>query len=404
MNKMNWKWTLVCAAALVGATVPLGAQAWAGKPVPPTPPLVNPTPIKYQIQFWDVPVGTGTPQIYGTNNLGQTVGRYYVDGTSHAFLYDPAATDPTTAFDLHIAIGSDPVLEGWVIASATDINDDGVIVGYLIQGPLPFDQAFRRGYVLDTHASLDVSTWTLSLLPTDDWSYPQQINEHGDIAGVYNNPDQTYDVYFIPASGAPVSLLGQSVPNGRIYMNNPDPVAGRAAQIAGRLSDGRAFRWTTSSATPVIFNLDIPSVYGINDFGTICGSTRATFSSNKGKTSTGTYAMRYDGTQLDIWSNMPGYAHSITSAGDLVVSPQSGIPRYVYHDSWGFVRLDALIDPNDLYAIAWSSGGLIDINVITDCINPDLLGDDKTKIGLVSGVLVLANGNSVGYLLTPVKK
>ena len=35
MNKMNWKWTLVFAAALVGATVLLNAQAWAGKPAPP---------------------------------------------------------------------------------------------------------------------------------------------------------------------------------------------------------------------------------------------------------------------------------------------------------------------------------------------------------------------------------
>ncbi len=54
MYKMNWKWTLVFSAAVVGATAILDAQAWAGKPAPPPPPLVNPTAIKYQIQFWQV--------------------------------------------------------------------------------------------------------------------------------------------------------------------------------------------------------------------------------------------------------------------------------------------------------------------------------------------------------------
>ncbi len=40
MNKMNWKWTLVFAAALIGTTVLLDAEAWAGKPrtVDPPPP------------------------------------------------------------------------------------------------------------------------------------------------------------------------------------------------------------------------------------------------------------------------------------------------------------------------------------------------------------------------------
>jgi len=107
MNKMNWKWTLVCAAALVALTVLLDAVAWAGKPGGGGgTTLVNPTPIKYQIQFWDVPTG-GTPSIRGTNNLGQTVGEFDLpDGdpntpdTLHAYLYDPAAF-ASTVRNLH---------------------------------------------------------------------------------------------------------------------------------------------------------------------------------------------------------------------------------------------------------------------------------------------------------------
>ncbi len=69
MNKMNWKWTLVFAAALVGATVLLDAVAWAGKPQPPPPPPVNPTSIVYQIQFWDLPSG-GCGRLNGDKQLG----------------------------------------------------------------------------------------------------------------------------------------------------------------------------------------------------------------------------------------------------------------------------------------------------------------------------------------------
>jgi hypothetical protein len=145
MNKMNWKWTLVCVAALVGATVLLDAVAWAGKPAPSP---VNPTSIVYQIQFWDLP-SEGSGRLNGTNNWGEGVGYEYVpDATAdlHALLYDAPidpSTDPTTAIDIHDAMvehhpglfaeGSDEVpagiLYGLVIASATDINDQGVIVG-----------------------------------------------------------------------------------------------------------------------------------------------------------------------------------------------------------------------------------------------------------------------------------
>ena len=52
MNKMNWKWTLVCAAALVAATVLLDAQAGAGKPAPLPPP---PPPIHYRIHYFTAP-------------------------------------------------------------------------------------------------------------------------------------------------------------------------------------------------------------------------------------------------------------------------------------------------------------------------------------------------------------
>ena len=63
MNKMNWKWTLVFAAALVAVTVLLNALACAGKPpvTPPPPPPPKPLPpVKYNIKWLNVMGRTST--------------------------------------------------------------------------------------------------------------------------------------------------------------------------------------------------------------------------------------------------------------------------------------------------------------------------------------------------------
>ncbi len=131
-------------------------------------------------------------------------------------------------------------------------------------------------------------------------------------------------------------------------MNNPDPVAGRAAQVAGLLSDGTAFCWTTSSDVPKILSgLISPSVTGINDFGTICGATKL----SKSVTSIPCVTTRPWRPSCREWRAGPCH---INSAGDLAV--MGSIPKYyLYHDSWGFVKLDALIDPDDPNAAAWLS-------------------------------------------------
>ena len=80
MNKMNWKWTLVFAAALVGATVLLDAVAWAGKPAPPTPP---PPPIHYRIHYFTPPeVGGRFNAVRAMNNSGVMVGDYVMPDTT----------------------------------------------------------------------------------------------------------------------------------------------------------------------------------------------------------------------------------------------------------------------------------------------------------------------------------
>jgi hypothetical protein len=300
------------------------------------------------------------------------------DGEKHAFLYNPAI-DPVEAIDLQVAIGSDPVLDGWVIASATDINDYGVIVGYLEPAGSVSDPNFRRGYVLDT------SAWTISLLPDDRWAYsaPRRVNENGDIAGVYRNPDQTWGVYFIPATGTEVLLLGRNVQD-NIFLNNP--VESSPAQVAGQLSDGTPFRWTTGETPEIISGISSPSVEGINDSGTICGSTLAKRTR---------YPMRYK-TSLEILSGADGWGCSINSAGDLVVNSLVTTRNRLYHNEWGFLNLDDLIDRNDPDAPAWLSRSIYGFELV------GLSDRDDTDFGWVSGRLTFAEGGATFFLLTPV--
>lgn len=370
-------------ALTVSGAAPLIECAQAGKPGGGGEPTLP--PVRYQIQFWDVPNPPGGGQVNGMNNLGQAVGYYYLpDGARHAFLYDPAV-DPDTAIDLHDVIsllGGGTLFPGWVAASGIDINDFGMIVGYLVPAGDPWNPDFRKGFVLDT------ANWTLSPLPDDDWnySYPNAINENGDIAGQYRRPDGTWDAYFTPADGGATLLLGQSVQNTRIYLNNPSGT--RSAQVAGQLSNGTPFRWTIGAGVEIISGINSPSVEGFNDSGTICGSTYT----KVGKGSSARYPYRYN-TALQILSGGKGYGKSINSAGDLL-NPLVGGGAHLYHDTWGFLNPDDLIDATDTDSTTWFARRQFSLTHLTD--------RDDTTFGAICGQLTEMDLSSSFFLLTPV--
>ena len=299
------------------------------------------------------------------------------------------------------------ILFGWVIASATDINDQGVIVGYLFPGP--YNPDVSLGYVLDTkYLSPDVSSWTFRLLPPvalSSFSRPRRINEYGDIAGAYRKPDLTFGAYFISGvSGEVVELPNQNVDRYSLYMNNPDPDAGRAAQVVGNLSSVEPFCWTTGQ--PGRFEiLPFRSAEGINDSGTISGSIYTRL----GKGPASTYPLRYNAFReppLEILPDVKGWGRYINSAGDLVIHNNDPRP-YLYHDSWKSLKVDALIDPNDRNAAAWfSSGSAVTVCGFTDRVITDPSKGEETEFGLMSGqfqYLVPTNG-VVNFLLIPVPK
>jgi hypothetical protein len=232
------------------------------------------------------------------------------------------------------------------------------------------------------------------------WSFsrPQRINESGDIAGVYRKTDSTWGAYFIPAvSGVVVELRDQNVGSTGMEMNNPDPGAGRAAQVVV-MSDGEAYCWTTSSDTSdILSGLTSPLVEGINDSGTIGGSTLVKRTR---------YPMRYNASlenPLQILSGVSGYGRHINSAGDLVVATSSAT-YYLYHDSWNYLKVDALIDPNDLHAAAWFARKQYGLFGFTDRIITDSSKGDETEFGLLSGTLTNPDSTGVNFLLIPVRK
>ncbi len=124
MNKMNWKWTLVCAAALVAATVLLDAPALAGTPA---------------VRYKSVSIGTQPVILYDMNISGAVAGRFTNTDPPRACLATIDATAGTAQIcDLNtlpspwVDLLTEAPATGWQATIAAGINDDGWIAGRAI--------------------------------------------------------------------------------------------------------------------------------------------------------------------------------------------------------------------------------------------------------------------------------
>jgi|GEM_PF-6979867 len=344
-------------------------EAFSGKPKPPPPP----PPVLYEVQFWSVP--NGNPIIDSINNRGQVVGWYSTaSGSQHAFLYDPAF-NPTSAIDLNSIVAAP---SGWVVASAVDINDQGVIVGYLETT----DGAQATGFILD----ITEATPALHPLPTQGStnSWGRRINEYGDVTGVYERADGTWGAYvYNLLTNTVVDLNITSLGTISIEINNPTQT--HDTQVCLQLHNGSAFgiplRWTRGHGFEQIPGTNT-LVDSINDSGTVCGSTYSGKPSRQ-------YAFLYP-TSLQILTAVSGGAHCLNSAGDFLNSPN------VYHSTRGLLSIGNLIDTSDPDGARLISvtGGSVGGQVMNDRI-------PGADFGQIAGMTQLSNGSWLPYLLTP---
>jgi len=238
-----------CAAALV-------ILAGSPRPGQAAPPKSSPPPIYYHIQYFTGPGGNEIGDVVGMNNSGVMVGRYYPNGLSSGFLYDPAV-NPTQAVDLNDLVD---VPAGWTIAYATDVND----FGGLLVGIEKITQRDSSQPDFEAHGLLvDMRSVPWLTIPLPDAAagmnvcFGRHINNNGDILATFPiDPDNIWGlagVYLYNAgmyrdtgldpepTVLPLPLMNRS----RAALN--DPVPGRPLQVAGVGPDGNAFG--TPSAT-----------------------------------------------------------------------------------------------------------------------------------------------------------
>ena len=227
MNKMNWKWTLVFATALVAATVLLDAAAWAGKPVPPTSPPPTPAPVKYKA----VSLGAGV-ELSDINNCGAIV-RFITSPARACLAIVDATTGTAVISDLNLLgapwvdlqPGALPPATGWQATNAIGINDAGWITGSAREAT-----SLYRAFLYAPDKATGV--WTFYLLPqSPDLIYgmtASDVNNFGEVVGHCFLDDSIFTWnansgfrYLGFASGSPtVSNAGIMICNNSPYLSN----------------------------------------------------------------------------------------------------------------------------------------------------------------------------------------
>ncbi len=403
VTSVRWKWFLLPIlgiALLAGGVV---VQLEAGKPGGGgggTPP------VQYEIQFWTWPQGDGCwvnkmndyDPVTGTC---QVVGHcWFTDGTgeNHGFLYDPSK-DPNTAIDLN-AFGISNIPDGWMISSAVDINNNGVIVGSLLPKGSAWDNTVKMGFILDTKAASLALERLPDPLPSAYWTC-MRINNSNDVLVGYKDVTTGAwgaKIYHRSTGTWGVDLGVQGVFLDYLQMNDSGQVA---LQLSG---NGGAYRWDppsggATSGTLVPIGGNHTTARGINVLGTVCGSTVAKV---KGLAMGTPFPFRFL-SSLEVLSSQAGNAVAINSDQDLFGQHfdakggyDTGRP-YVYQDRYGFLALDSLIDPTDAAdAATWASNyaEAVDMNNRTG----------TPGFGQVTGRMYPANNLSApwgAYLLTP---
>jgi len=388
MKKMNWKWTLVFAAALVGTAVLLDALAFAGKPAPPPPPP-PPPPVNYRITWLNA---TNAGNYIGMNDSGDIVGNYVgLNGRRGAFLY----TSATGLVAMNSLVDS-----GVKFSDAQGINNLGQIVG---QGSI-------NGNEIRYLFTPGLGVEQIPLPPGFDFAFPWGINDYGDVvvaATKYGTPSGTTEVFVYDRASTPnnpfwIDTGANPQSDGNwLAINNHTQVVGTSSQ---------AFRWTpngTPNGTLELFGLSTLA-YGVNDDGHFVGGASA---------KDGYRAYRFDSTGMKKLGTL-GHASEAWGINDLgqvvggytVTSKTQGTHLYgfLYTDASGMVNLDNLVIGTTDDLTKWRSAARTESRKIN---TPRLLDGtaNRNGFGQICGTAWFKDATgqltiSDAFLLTPEPK
>ena len=348
----QWFLTTCCLALLMNPV--LAGKPGSGGGTAPPPVLPN---VRYRVAVIPVAVG-GVNKI---SNRGVAIGSIANPSSallSQAFLYDHDGTG--RLYDLNNDLDLLPIQDQlslvygpeWFFQTAIGINDSGQVVGRLRNA----NTGVEKGFALDTFGLSDPAFWTLLPLPelASNRVGATRINSMGDVLGVYQRSDNTWDCFlcnpWLDAPSTPALVFGLSLRfNGRTShmatLNN-------WGQVAGMLSDGTPFFDSNPRSGPPSLqtyrNLSCSAVSGLNDSGVFCASGRQKTGTKWGPDG----AFRYDviGGLSDRILN-GGSSNAINASGDVVLSDFYGKAILAYNGSSSvskqLITVTALVPDND---------------------------------------------------------
>jgi len=358
----------------------------AGKPgsgggTPPPPVLPN---VRYSVAV--IPAASST--VSQISNSGVVIGSIANPSSavlSQAFLYDHDGTG--LLYELNLLPIQAQLLSmhgtGWFFQTAIGINDSGKVVGRL-RSAITGDE---KGFALDTFGLADPAWWTLLPLPelTSKRVGATRINSRGDVLGVYQRSDNTWDCFlcnpWLDAPSTPATVFGLSLRfNGR---TNHMATLNNWGHVAGMLSDGTPFFDIEPRSGPLSLqtyrNLSCLAVSGLNDSGVFCAWGREKTGTNSSKWGPDG-AFRYDvvvGLSDRILNG--GSSNAINFSGDVVLSDFNGKAILAYNGSTSVPK--QLLTVTDLVPDSTSTSLLINNSFAVR----DLNDRDSTGFGQLLG-------------------
>ena len=295
-------------------------------------PVNNTITIEYEVKDLGTPRSRSSTA-YGINDLGQVVGTYETrNGKVHAFIWDEnnGMQDLTPGGNFN--------------ADAKRINNLGQLTANVGYGWSRYPHQYRQGFLWDK----------TDCFPLQNVSYAFDINDRGQIVGIYNREDSVL-------WNSPGDLLNLKKTLGFAYatrINNAGQIIGRC-ECPQKLCDKQACLWDSKQGIPskkdVTYLGFLSGKYsqalGINDLGQVVGESSITVERKKPRAFIWdiTQGMRPLGTFKNTIDNQESSAKDINNFGQVVGFVDAKIysgDAFLWDRKNGMRNLNDLIDPN----------------------------------------------------------